>query len=198
MVPFRPSMLILSATTLVGSTQSSDNFLPTVESLDRAPADADEEAWGLYFLQHVGSCSQLNVRTGISSWPLPAVRSAEELAAFARKHRVLREGIPRAGDVFLVWSPAQKRFLRTGIVVTVDLMPVTWPDGRLGYDCTTIECVAIRDGSRMVRTVTRRERRISQENGDRLIRWSELCEREARIETTRVDDLAWLLLEEVA
>ena len=175
MVPLRPSMLIASASTFVGIRKSSESYLPAVDAIGRAPADADEEAWGLHFLQHVGSRSQLSFRTGKSCWPLPSVTSAEELAAFARAHRVLRDRIPRPGDVFLVWSPAKKIFLRTGIVVTVDMVPATWPDGKLGYDCTTIECVAVREGSRMVRTVAHRERRISSENGDRLIRWTELC-----------------------
>lgn len=182
MVSLRQSLLIASASTFVGIRHSSDSYLPTVGALGRVPADADEEAWGLHFLQHVGRRSQMSHRPGGLSWPLPDVGSAQELAAFARSHRVLREGIPRRGDVVLVWSPVKKMFLRSGIVSSVDPTPITWPDGRLGYDCTTIECVAVREGTEMVRTVAQRERRISPENGDRLIRWTELCDRDVSAE----------------
>jgi hypothetical protein len=129
--------------------------------------------WATAFAHHLGYWSHFNEYTLRSSWPLPLSASCAELAAFAGAEGVLAEH-PVAGDLFLLWSPAEKAFVHTGIIVKVD--PDTGYDRNQEpwYECITIEgdtnTLRARRGGRTLRQV----RVLSAAKGDRFVRWTAL------------------------
>jgi hypothetical protein len=76
------------------------------------------------------------------------------LAAFAEERGVLREA-PEDGDLFLVWSPVRKQFVRTGIVLKPEDLGVSIR-GVPYQECITIE--ANTDEGRAA--VARRQRQV--------------------------------------
>jgi hypothetical protein len=114
---------------------------------------------GLKFLNHVGPRSHYDHAARRSSWPLPKVRDCDVLAEFAEINRVLKEE-PMEGDVFLQYSPADRRFVRAGIIASIDFTFECL--GQAAYLCTTIEAGETRG------------RRFTSVGADRFIRWVEL------------------------
>jgi hypothetical protein len=186
MIVSTPSILLAAAGTIArfgvaGPTDQSfiDVFVATCGHV-RA------KRWDAAFLYHAGFWSHFDDRTGTSSWPLPATTRCHELARFARREHVLSKEAPQAGDVFLLWSPRRRVFVRTGILIAVE--PATERlDGTLQFECHTIEGgvtpTARLDGDRMGRVA----RFLSPANGDRTIRWTAI---EARELLTRRNDTA--------
>ena len=173
MFALSPSLLIATAVSHLGATQSADNYRPDAELFRHAPLAAGEEAWSLHFVQHVGAHSHLDHESRVSTWPLPSTRLITELARSAAEDGVLRDDLPKTGDVFLLWSPAKHRYVRAGIIVAV-IADYTGADGKPRYRCLTIEAIGAETGHRFNRTVLRRERNLMPGSGDRVIRWTEL------------------------
>ena len=179
MTALSSTRFIETATACVGLRQTRNNYLSTLELLRQLPIGATEEEWGVHFVQHVGAESQLAALGKTSHWPLPLVRTAAELADLGGEAGAMREE-PECGDIFLLWSPAQRRYVRAGIVVAVEAQRRLF-DGRDCYDCTTIECVSNRPGSSLERKVVRRQRRLTPDAGDCVIRWTDLAAQDLRV-----------------
>jgi hypothetical protein len=136
-----------------------------------ARAQAGRAAWHTAFIHHAGFWSHFDHDAGRSSWPLPATGNAPALAAYALLRGVLQE-TPEAGDVFLLWSRARRRYVRTGIVVRVDGNGEGM-DGALWHECVTIEAntsQTLAAGGRILR----HSRRFVPSLKDRFVRWTAL------------------------
>src|SRR5690242_19020368 len=125
---------------------------------------------GLRFVHHTGYWSHFDHRHGTSVWPLPTTSSLAELAAFADKLLVLADDAPEPGDIYQLWSPAKKTFVRTGIVLGCN-RPLGYPSGRTGYECLTIDGNTTARGSVTGASTAIVRRTLSPDAGDRLIRW---------------------------
>jgi hypothetical protein len=125
------------------------------------------------FIHHTGYWSHFDHRSGTSVWPLPCATSCETLARFAATNEVLVFDAPEPGDVYLLWSPSKYRFARAGIVIS-SLRPLTYPSGRRGYECLTIDACTSRSGSIRGPHTAVIQRALCPDAGDRLIRWSML------------------------
>jgi hypothetical protein len=126
--------------------------------------------WSAAFVHHVGYWSHFDHRSGTSVWPLPDTGSCSDLAAFAARHLVLAADAPEPGDVYLLWSPAKKEFVRTGIVLSRSRR-FRHPSGRRHYECLTIDGDTTRHGSLRGGQTAVVQRVLSPSRGDRLIRW---------------------------
>jgi hypothetical protein len=124
-----------------------------------ASAGFPDDATGMRFVNHCGHHAHLTLATGKSSWPLPKVASCDALAAYAWAKGILEED-PAEGDIFLKYSPFQGRFVRAGIVVSVDY-EYTW-DGRSVYLCTVVDAGVSRGCA------------LSPITGDRVVRWVDM------------------------
>lgn len=139
----------------------------------RVSDDAIGQEWSAAFVHHVGYWSHFDYRVGTSVWPLPASSNCEELATFAERHLVLTTDPPQIGDIYLLWSPARKRFVRAGIVLACT-QPLGFPSGRTGYECLTIDGDTTGTGSLRGPCTAIVRRVLSPGAGDRLIRWPEI------------------------
>lgn len=172
MIPMTPSLLIAAASSFVGlGEDGGDNRGQMVELFLREVRQPPGQPWCAAFVHHVGYWSHYDHRVAKSSWPLPATASCYELGEFARERGVLLEK-PSAGDVFLLHSPALRRFAHTGVVVSVDQRFGSEGDAR--FVCTTVEGNTNADGSRDGRMTLRKVRSFSVKNGDRFVHWPEL------------------------
>ena len=146
-----------------------------------AGEDDDPAApWDAAFVSYVGYWSHYDQRVERSAWPLPVTKRIDELAQFAFTSGLIRSA-PVAGDVFLAWDRTLARFARTGIVVHARKR------GRrraelCDFTCTTIEGSGEHLLSASGMLSLRRERVLSPEMGDRVIRWTGLDKREERPE----------------
>lgn len=133
----------------------------------RAVCPAD---WSAAFVHFVGYWSQYDPERQRSAWPLPPARTAAALAAYAAERDALIEDAPARGDIYVLWSPAEERFVRTGIVCG---------EGRLAFlrtgapyfDCLTIDADTTREGALHGPNTVLMRRRLSPAAGDRLVRW---------------------------
>ena len=166
--PLTPAFLITFALALVDDAETS----AAANNQDAAGDAVNHTAsgWSASFVQHAGYWSHFDHRQGASVWPLPASSSCAELAAFAASRSVLAADAPEAGDVYLLWSPAKKAFVRAGIVVSRH-RPLGYPSGRAGYECLTIDADTTRDGSLRGPCTAIVKRTLCPAAGDRLIRW---------------------------
>lgn len=139
-----------------------------VATPDALPTDG---GWSTAFVHHVGFWSHFDYRLGSSVWPLPATASCTELATFAARHFVLAADAPEPGDIYLLWSPAKKLFVRAGIILSRSRR-IRYPSGRKCYSCLTIDGDTTRDGQLRGPHTVLVQRMISPAAGDRLIRWS--------------------------
>src|SRR5689334_18705165 len=98
-VPLTPSFLIAAASAFVNVD---------LTGIVKSGARSD-----VAFVNHVGRWSHFGGALKRSRWPLPEVRDAEELAQWAGMHGMLTAD-PLEGDLFLIWSAAVGRFVRTG------------------------------------------------------------------------------------
>jgi hypothetical protein len=137
--------------------------------LDAAP-DLIDVGWSAEFVHHVGYGSHFDRGLGTSVWPLPATSRCNELAAFGASHFALAADAPQPGDIYLLWSPAKKCFVRAGIVFD-GVRPFSYPSGRTGYECLTIDGDTTQHGSVRGPYTALIQRVLSADAGDRLIRW---------------------------
>ena len=119
----------------------------------------DADPAGLKFLNLCGVRSHLDFNCGRSSWPLPRLSTCNALATYAEAIGILQED-PIEGDVFLKYSGFHSRFIRAGIVATIDY-EYNW-DGRCVYLCTVVEA-GVSHGLA-----------LSPLTGDRFVRWVDL------------------------
>jgi hypothetical protein len=155
-----PAFLIAFAQALVDDATADPADGSAVSRIDSSAA----------FVHHAGYWSHFDHRFATSIWPLPCIGSCTELADFAAEEGILMADAPEAGDVYLLWSPAKKVFARAGIVVG-RVRPVSFPSGRTGYDCLTIDACTTRSGSIRGPHTAVVQRVLSAEANDRLIRW---------------------------
>lgn len=178
-IPPTPGLLIAAANALVGfgedhpgrsRGQLVHRFLQQVGVREGAAANVP---WHTAFAHHVGYWSHYDQRSLRSSWPLPLSASCAELAAFAEREGVLAHH-PVQGDLFLLWAPPKRAFVRTGIIVQVG-DDGHYTDGDPYHQCITIEGdtnpVRAPRGGRTVRLL----RVLSAERGDRFVRWTALA-----------------------
>ena len=124
-----------------------------------ASAAVADDPSGIQFVNHCGYRSHLTLAAGRSSWPLPKLASCDALAAYAKAEGILEED-PVEGDVFLKYSPFHRKFVRAGIIVSVDF-EYTW-DGRSVHLCTVVDAGFSRGCA------------LSPITGDRVVRWVDL------------------------
>ena len=163
--PLSPALLLTFAAALVDDAAAVDGG----DDLAIA-ANPDDAGWSATFVNHAGYWSHFDFRMGTSVWPLPATSSCTELAAFAAQHLVLAADAPEAGDVYLLWSPAKRQFVRAGIVLSRSRR-FRYPSGRKFYECLTIDGDTASDGAIRGGRTAVVERVLSPSRGDRLIRW---------------------------
>jgi hypothetical protein len=182
----RPSirLMIAAANALVGLGEpQADARLRAIargaglgELLDAALASEEDSSWDVALVQHIGYWSHFDFASGESAWPLPSVRTPDELWDIASRHHVTRDE-PRAGDIFLQYGPGKKQFVRAGLVAQVmesaDYTPAA-RGARRYYDIVAIEGATELDGRLGGKHVVRLVRRLVPECGDRFVRWLEL------------------------
>ena len=137
----------------------------------------DDTPWDAAFVQHVGHCSHFDYQLGASTWPLPPAATGDVLWRVANELDLIRSE-PEPADIFTVWSRSRRRFVRTGIVASVEAKRVQL-DGQSYYECVTLEgdLNERADGrGELVRYV---RRALSAESGDCFIRWADVGARTA-------------------
>ena len=176
LVPLSPALLVAAANAFVGvSEQGGDNRGQMVELFLRGVQLPPGQPWCAAFVHHVGYASHYDQLLRRSSWPLPATGSCEALARAARAARAagaLREE-PHVGDVFLLYSARQRRFVHTGIVVGVDGEEQV--HARDVHTCVTVEGNTNADGSANGTTTLRKVRTFREADGHRFVRWTEMA-----------------------
>jgi hypothetical protein len=93
--------------------------------------------------------------------------------------------VPLEGDVYLLWSPARKEFVRSGIIVTIEHIERV-SDGSLGYRCVTIDGDSDAISAAVGTKVLRSERVRSAAVGDRFIRWTAMDGRDENQEAINI------------
>jgi hypothetical protein len=163
----RPSSLIpLSPVLLVASANALAAMPPA-----RRWGDG-----GVEFVHLAGRHSHYDVRSDRSSWPIPVGDSCAALARFAEGKGVLSVEPPAVGDVFLAWSPYERRYTSSGIVELVKHAG-TYSTGLWYFDCRTIE--GFPRPRRPHDEVKKEKRKLSPACGDRFVRWADLDARGA-------------------
>jgi hypothetical protein len=171
-------VLIAAATSFVGLRQDHGAPDRLVERFLTEVAGPTDGRWSIAFVQHAGFWSHFEYSHMRSAWPLPLTGSADRLAAFAMERRVLSSDEPARGEIFLLWSPARRVFVRGGIVLDV-VGRGAYPSGKGYRDCVTIEGDTDELGMARGRGVFHVRRKLSMDAGDRMVRWTDLDERSA-------------------
>ena len=178
--PLSPAFFLTTALALVDDAEALDakpcgmfsgvtrRYLPPNDGGDAG--DIANDGWSAAFVHHVGYWSHFDYAAGRSVWPLPATASCSELAAFAASHFLLAGDAPESGDIYLLWSPVKKAFVRAGIVLR-NIQPLPYPSGRIHYQCLTIDGDTTPSGSRRGPYTAIVQRSLSPDRGDRLVRW---------------------------
>ena len=179
MLPLSPALLIAAANAFVGlddSTEEAPDSRPLRAQFLRevrvTRANVATAAWHTAFVHHVGYWSHYDGAGMHSSWPLPPTNDPSLLAHFARRKDVLVT-LPAPGDIFLLWSPRRRTFVRSGIVERI-VETGYRRNLHFYYDCVTIEgdtdeSMAL-SGGRTLRHL----RTLSSQDGDRFIRWGDI------------------------
>ena len=176
MIPLTPSLLVASASVLVGTQEEGgENRGQMVNLFLREVHLEPGFPWCAAFVHHAGHWAHYDHRHRASSWPLPATASCKELGEFAARNGVLSD-LPAEGSVFLLATHATGEFHHTGIVATVDDQWAT-RDGDSVWMCTTIEGNTNDDGSTEGRAVLVKHRTFYKNRGDRFIDWPSLDRR---------------------
>jgi hypothetical protein len=163
MPPLSPALLIACASGLLARWGAPGSG--TRSGRGRA-ADAEDGA-SVAFVHQGGYHAHLDHDSGISSWPLPAVRRAMELADYGRRTGVLATA-PQPGDIALRWDGARQRFVHAAIVIRrVD--DACLPRG--GIRCRVLDAGATSARGRVTT--------YDPDRGDRFLRWVELERRAA-------------------
>jgi hypothetical protein len=132
-----------------------------------------------------GFWSHFDLDDRCSSWPLPPSEQMETLAEFAEQRGVVASS-PAIGDVFLLASLDGQRYIRAGVIATVEAVTPTL-NGGLEFVCNTIEgeldgdLGEADDGDVALDAITARffRRRLSPALGDCFIRWCDLAAQES-------------------
>lgn len=184
MITLSPHLLIATATAFVGVGDTPDGIgapefvarlheqVGRPDAVPFSVAAHDGANWDAVFVFHCGYWSHFDHRSDHSAWPLAPARTARKLGALAAERQVLREE-PQAGDLFLQHSPAQRGFVRAGVVAQVVARRMG-PDRRRIHDILTIEGGTGIHGELGGQQVLRILRRVSSRSGDRFIRWADL------------------------
>lgn len=175
LLPLTPALFVAGANALA---DLGDRVPPELMALFRRRCGRDFGPWHTAFVYHVGWAAHYIAETRHSFWPLPATADCGELARFAEARRILvRE--PRDGDVMLLWSRRECRFVRSGIVLAT---VARGPDRDPWFDCLTVEADTNESGALRGRGVHRLRRPIRPSAGHRFIRWVDLDGRNAAAE----------------
>lgn len=176
MIPLSPALLTTTACALVEVARTVNGTQRLVELFLQSVGRPDLTRWNAAFIHYAGYWSHYDHCTERSRWPLPATAECSALAEFALARGVLSARPPEPGEVFLLWSLAEKRFVHSGIVLKARrCLPNRWEPHR--YDCHTIEgnvTVTGRVGGECLAPV---RRLLSPGLGDRTIRWAAAEER---------------------
>jgi hypothetical protein len=143
-----------------------------IEAEGRVPPRNSEvwPRWDAAFVHHVGYWSQFRQRDERSAWPLPYHADLGDAARWARAHALARHAAS-PGDVFLLWSAAENRYVRIGIIAEV-AEAVEFEHGMWQYDCITIEGDSGRNLELGGGRVTRHKRQLSAHRRDLFIDWT--------------------------
>jgi hypothetical protein len=144
---------------------------PAGEFIRRQAEQPDGTPWSTAFLSHVGFWSHFDHQSQRSVWPLPRTGDPNVLSEFAIEHGICR-GIPAEYDLFTLYSPFAKVYVRSGIILRID-HEVTLPKG-LHFECITLEADTDWKGESRGKSTRRARRFLSSELGDCFIRWTEL------------------------
>jgi hypothetical protein len=179
MIRLTPRLLIAAANAAVGMSEKSALAVKRVVERRLALEDGyvgDRElAHDVALVLHWGHCAHYDERIESSSWPITRVRTADDIAGCASRNGLLRE-TPLEGDLFLLFSPPSRGYVRVGIVANV------CGEGRLGarssyYDVITIEPDSNEHGELGGGKVVRMKRRLCAAAGDRFVRWADMDRR---------------------
>jgi len=169
--PLSPAFLIPAALALVDDAAAPHEVATSVVANPATSVAVNPMAgWSAAFVHRAGYWSHFDYRMEASIWPLPATSSCEELAAFAADNFVLADDEPNPGDIYLLWSPAKKLFVRAGIILGLTRRQV-YPSGRTGYECLTVDGDTTVRGSLRGPSTAIIRRLLSADAGDRWIRW---------------------------
>lgn len=173
MINLSAHLLVGTATAFVGVGElSASERGPVVDLLCRGVGQPNDMPWSTAFVSHVGYWSHYDHGADVSSWPLPRTGDANRLCRIAEERRIIRRE-PAPYDLFALWSPARREFVRSGIIVTVGHHGVL-PDGARYFECTTLEGDTNERMSARGNSTRRVKRYLSFETGDRFIRWLDL------------------------
>ena len=128
--------------------------------------------WDAAFVHHVGYWSHFDHDVGESSWPFPAPLDAHSLASYARTMNIL-DVRPDVGDLFVLWSPAKRCYVHTGIVLRIGPRG-HFPNGDGFVECDVLSANVRPNGRIGGPSTLRVMRRMSPIRGDRFIRWTGL------------------------
>lgn len=165
--PLSPALVVAGANTAadVGANVTFE-YVQRV----RQRCGCSDGPWHTAFVHHVGYDAHYTARAAHSTWPLPATGDCNELAALAVRRGVMAEK-PMDGDILLLWSAHESRFMRSGIVVGSDPLRI-YDDP--AFDCFVVEGDTTAYGAPWGRGVHRLRRRIRVHNGHRFLRWVDL------------------------
>jgi hypothetical protein len=187
MLRLSPVLLIATAGAFVGlgalpGDHGPGGFVRQIHAV-HASDPTSRASWDVPLIQHCGYWSHFDHRYEQSAWPMAGASTTEELAAFGKERRVLREE-PAEGDIFLQYAPARGSFVHAGIVVAV-LKSGRYDESTPYFDVATIEGDTDASGEIGGGVAMRVKRRLSPASGDRFLRWAELesFERVVRVAT---------------
>ena len=174
MTALSPPLLLAAAGAFVGVGVESDRSRGRLISLMlRRVGQPSHAPWSAAFVHHVGYWSHFEFAGAHSSWPLPATNDPAELEAFGRERGIVVDD-PEPGDVFLLWSSAQRDHARAGIVADVEECQMYPRTRREYWVCTTIEGETTEDGAPFGGGIHMLRRNLSTAGGDRFLRWTAL------------------------
>ena len=179
MIRLTPRLLIGAANAAVGMSEKSALAVKRIveRRLTIEARDDDQRplAHDVALVLHWGHCAHYDERVDSSSWPITRVRTADDIAGCASRNGLLREA-PLEGDLFLLFSPPSRGYVRVGVLANV------CGEGRLGarstyYDVITIEPDSNEHGELGGGKVVRMKRRLCPAAGDRFVRWADMDRR---------------------
>ena len=179
-----PSALVAAAGSLIGLRDGSVARDAEIRQLLGGYVAGRRRPWASALIHHAGYWSHFQHRSRTSNWPLPRVRQVPDLAEYAAAKNVLSFAAPQPGEIFVLWSPAKQHFVHTGILLSVEPIPLYREDdvGQAHRDrryvCSTIEGEVTSTGGFAGPHLGRVRRVLSPARGDRTIRWTELDARD--------------------
>jgi len=166
----QPQLLIAAASAFAVLGDHVNSFV--IEMLRRQAGASGQGPWDVAVLHHWGYWSHFDDRSGRSAWPLPPAVDADDLAAFGATRAALREeAVP--GDIFLLYSAYERRFVRAGVVAVIEDRR-RFERGSWFYDVLAIEGNTNALGDLGGPKALRVKRRLSACNGDRFLHWAAL------------------------